>query len=266
MNNKFSLLGLFVFLSFSFQAFAEEESVETEKVEPAFTASAEFGFLYKTGNTKSTDLKTGVNVTYKTEDWLSSLDFNLLIKKSEVTDDTTGEVNFVTQDNKWEIIGQSNYNLDANGKHYLYGNLSYAEDEFSSYSKQSSASVGWGKHYWDEAKTWSLFTDIGPGVKHDVVRATDTEPSKSETDLIVQAQALYLLAFNEHVNFKQHFVVKQAVESDVNSIYKSETSLTASLIDSLQVKVSFRVDYDTEVDPEFEHMNTETSVTLVYSF
>ena len=56
------------------------------------------------------------------------------------------------------------------------------------------------------------------------------------------------------------------MESDVNSIYKSETSLTASLIDSLQVKVSFRVDYDTEVEPEFEHMNTETSVTLVYSF
>jgi putative salt-induced outer membrane protein YdiY len=250
-------------LAFSLQTLAEE----VEKIEePVFKASVEFGFLYKTGNTKSTDLKTGASLSYETEKWLSALDFNFLIKKSEVTDDTTGETNFVTQDNKWDITGQSNYSLDEGGKHYLYGNVSYETDEFSNFSKQSSASAGWGRSFENEEKTWSLFMDVGPGVKHDVIRATDTTPEETTTDFIVQAQALYLLAFNEHVDFKQHFVLKQAVESAINSIYKSETSLTAALIDSMQVKISFRVDYDTEVEPDFEHLNTETSVTLVYNF
>ena len=265
MNHKITLSSIFLISSVCFSAVAEEGE-EVVKEEPAFTASVELGFLYKTGDTRSTDLKTGANLSYKKNKWRSTIDANLLIKSTEETDDITGDKELVTTDHNWEVIGQSNYDLDEDGKHYLYGNLSYAEDDFSHYEAQSSVSVGWGRHYWDEAKTWSLFTDIGPGLKHDKVKATDTEPEFSSTDVIVQAQALYLLAINEHVHFRQQFVIKQAVESGVNSIYKSETSLTASIAESLQVKVSFRVDYDTEVEVEFENMNTETSVTAVYSF
>ena len=82
----------------------------------------------------------------------------------------------------------------------------------------------------------------------------------------MQAQALYTNQINDFVEFKQYFVANQAFESDKNSVYKSETSLTTKLIESLQFKFAFRVDYDTEVEEGFENTNTETSVTLVYSF
>ena len=117
-----------------------------------------------------------------------------------------------------------------------------------------------------------MFADIGPGVKYDRFRAqeaTDTTPAtleEGQTDVIVQAQLLYTKQVNDFVEFKQYFVAKQAFESDKNSIYKSETSLTTKLIDSLSFKFSLVLDYDTEVAETDENLNTETSLTLVYSF
>jgi putative salt-induced outer membrane protein YdiY len=84
--------------------------------------------------------------------------------------------------------------------------------------------------------------------------------------MIIQAQAFYTNQINDFVEFKQQFTAKQAVDSDKNSNYKSETSLTTKLIDSLQFKFAFRVDYNTEVAADFENTNTETSVTLAYTF
>ena len=61
-------------------------------------------------------------------------------------------------------------------------------------------------------------------------------------------------------------VVKHAIEKGQNSIYKAESSITSRLIDSLQLKVNFIIDYNSKVDTDKENLNTETSVVLIYSF
>ncbi|MDX2367086.1 MAG: DUF481 domain-containing protein [Colwellia sp.] len=239
-------------------------SAEDAEKKSAYTASAELGFLYKTGNTKSADIKAGFNLQYEKDKWRSTVAFNILAKKFEKENDA-GNDEFQTTDNKWDILSQTNYTIGKEGKNYLYGNLAYEQDKFSGFEKQSSFSVGWGRH-WYETETSSFFADIGPGVQYDVTRATDTMTSTSNTSLIIQAQALYTHEFNEFVKFKQYFVVKQATESGENSVYKSESSVTAQLIDALQLKFALRIDHDTEVDPQFESTNTETSMTLIYNF
>jgi len=236
---------------------------ETEK-KSAYTASAELGFLYKTGNTKSADIKAGFNLQYKKDKWRSVVAFNILAKKLEKEDDA-GNDEFVTTDNKWDILTQTNYTIGEEDKNYLYGNLAYEQDKFSGFESQSSFSSGWGRQ-WYKTETSSFFADVGPGVKYDVTRATDTDSSTSNTNLIIQAQALYTHKLNEHVEFKQYFVARQATKSGENSVYKSETSITAQLIDSLQLKFALRIDYDTEVESTFESTNTETSMTLIYNF
>jgi putative salt-induced outer membrane protein YdiY len=261
MNSKLTLASLCLLPLASFATFAEDAAPE----KPEFTASAELGFLFKTGNTKSGDLKAGFNIQHEKDKWRSVVAFNILAKKLEETDADTGDKEFVTTDNKWDIIGQTNYTIGEAGKNYLYGNLAYEQDKFSGFESQSSFSAGWGRH-WFETETSSLFADIGPGVKYDVTRASDTADSTSNTSFIVQAQALYKHQFNEHVEFKQYLVAKQATKSGENSVYKSETSVTANLIDSLQLKFAIRVDYDTEVEAEYENTNTETSMTLIYTF
>lgn len=239
-------------------------SAEDIEKKSAYTASAELGFLYKTGNTKSADIKAGFNVQHEKDKWRTIVAFNILTKKLEKEDENDNE-EFETTDNKWDILTQTNYTIGKEDKNYLYGNLAHEQDKFSSFESQSSFSSGWGRQ-WYKTETSSFFADVGPGIKYDVTRATDTDASINNTSFIIQAQALYTRKLNEHVKFKQYFVAKQATQSSENSIYKSETSVTAQLIDSLQLKFALRIDYDTEVEPEFEKTNTETSMTLIYSF
>lgn len=239
-------------------------SAQDAEKKSAYSASAELGFLYKTGNTKSADIKAGFNVKHEKDKWKTAVAFNILAKKTETKDDA-GKKSFESTDNKWDILAQTNYTIGAAEKNYLYGNLSYEQDKFSGFESQSSFSAGWGRQ-WFKTETSTLFADIGPGVQYDVTRATDSVPSKSDSNLIIQAQALYTHQFNEFVAFKQYLVAKQATASGENSVYKSETSVTAKLIDALQLKFAVRIDYDTEVESGFENTNTETSMTLIYSF
>lgn len=273
MRSKIAIAALLLLPLSGQYALAEEAVAEGALVEekPALTVSAELGLLYTTGNTKSGDIKAALNIKHEEGQWLNLLSFNALGKKTEQTDIETGEDVYESTENKWDILAQSNYSFEDGGKNYLYANVYYDQNKFNSFEYQTSASIGLGRHWW-ENETSSFFTDVGPGVKYDLIRAvpaTDTDPAiieDGESAAIIQAQALYTLQVNEFVEFKQYFVAKQALESEKNSVYKSETSLTTKLIESLQFKFAVRVDYDTHVEEGFEKTNTETSVTLVYSF
>ena len=254
MVRNYTLTALCLLPLVSYTALAED----AEKSE--YSASAELGFLYKTGNTKSVDVKAGFNLMHEKEKWRSTLAFNILAKKLEEKDED-GNKNFETSDNKWDVLAQTNYTIGEAGKNYLYANLAHEQDKFSSFESQSSFSAGWGRSFY-ENETSSFFADIGPGVKYDVNRAT----SESSTNLIIQAQAFYTHKFNDHVEFKQSFIARQATKSGENSAYKSESSITAQLIDALQLKFALRIDYDTEVEEGFEDTNTETSMTFIYNF
>ncbi len=256
MEHKIIFTTICLLSSLAFNANAKE----AVKEKPSYTLSAELGFLYKTGNTKSADIKAGLNYRYEKDQWLNLANFNILAKKTETTD-ADGNKNFESTDNKWNITTQSNYTINKESNNYLYGNLAYEQDKFSGFENQSSFSAGWGRQ-WFKTETESFFADIGPGVKHDVLRASED----SKTNFIIQAQALYTLQINEFVKLNQHLVAKQAIKSGENSAYKSITAITTKLIDSLQLKFSLIIDYDTEVEEGFENTNTETSMTLIYSF
>jgi len=229
-----------------------------------FTSSAELGMLYKTGNTKSADIKTGFDIKYEQDLWRSTFAFDLLIKKTE-QDNGAGKDVFETTDEKWTVESKTNYTLDTESKNYAYGDVAYEKNRFGSYENQSSVSAGWGRE-WFKNDNASLFADIGPGYKRDVTKATDTMASETNSSFIVQAQALYLRKINEHVEFKQTLSIKYAPKGGENSKYKAESSITTKLIETLQLKFSFLVDHNTEVEKGTDNTDTQTAVTLVYSF
>ncbi|MBA6326928.1 DUF481 domain-containing protein [Colwellia sp. MB02u-6] len=240
------------------------EEANTPAVESPYTASAELGMLFKTGDTNSADIKSGFDFTYEVDDWKSTVTLGLLVKKSE-QEDENGEEHFTTSDQKWTAVGQTNYNIDTASPNYIYGNVSYEDNRFSNFKNQSSVSTGWGRR-WFESKKATLDADIGPGYKRDVIRQTGAQAEQTKSAFIIQAQALYKRQINEHVLFKQLVVAKYAPKADENSIYKARTSITTKLLETLQLKFSFTLDYNTDVEDDKENVNTETAMTLVYSF
>ncbi len=188
MKSKIAIAALLLLPLSGQYAMAEEAAIEEK---PALTVSAELGFLYKTGNTKSGDVKVGLNLKHEKDQWLNMLAFNALAKKLE-TEDENGEDVYESTDNKWDILGQTNYSLEEGGKNYLYGSAFYQQNKFNSFEYQSSASVGWGRHWW-ETETSSFFADIGPGVKYDVIRAvpaTDTDPAIAKVSTLYSGNIL----------------------------------------------------------------------------
>lgn len=234
-----------------------------ENISP-YSTSAELGFLYQTGNTKSADIKTGFDWKYEEALWKSIIEFDLLVKKTE-TEDEDGDKNMDTSDQKWELVSQTNYTLSTETKNYVYGNFSYKDDRFSGFENQSSMSLGWGRRWFESTKA-TFDADIGPGFKRDVFRDDSTEAGGSSNSFIIQAQAIYLRKINEHVEFRQQFTAKYSPKSDENSTYKAETSITTKLIETLQLKFSFTIDHNTEVEADKENTDTQTAMTLVYSF
>lgn len=232
---------------------------DAKTAESPYKASVEFGALLKTGDTASRDLKAGFDLEYKSGRWLSLLNADVLIREEEEEDD------YETSDQKWNLNSQTNYTLEEGGKNYLFVNASYEDDRFSSFDNQSSITAGWGRN-WYETETSSLFIDVGPGYKRDEIKATDTTEAETQSSMIGQTQLLYKHLLNDNVEFKQYFVAKYALESDANSVYKSETSITTKLIETLQLKVSYKIDHNTDVAADKENTNTQTSITLVYSF
>jgi len=262
MNHKLSLIALATACYLPMTTFAAD-AAPAEK--SPFTSSAELGFLYKTGNTKSADINAGVSVKYEKDQWLSTLDFDILAKKTEKTVDGSDKLSLTTTEQKWTVDSKTNYTLDTTSKNYMYGNVFYEDNRFTSYDSQSSVSAGWGRNWYKTEKA-SFFADIGPGFKRDVTKASDIMPSETNTSLIVQAQALYLRQINSHVEFKQTLSAKIATQSGENSTYKADSSITTKLIETLQLKFTVTLDYNSKVDVDKEKLDTQTSVTLVYSF
>jgi putative salt-induced outer membrane protein YdiY len=260
MNNKLVTAALLGGLSLN--AFAEE-AVPKDPL----SMSAELGALFKTGDNKSTDIKVGFDADYEKDLWRSAVRFDLLARKADLEDENGDEYSETT-DQEWKIVGQTNYTIDTERSNYIYGNASYHDNRFGGFESQRSISAGWGRR-WFESKNGTLDADIGPGYKSDVVRLEDVngkEYTETKGAFIIQAQALYTRKINEHVEFKQLFVAKYATESGENSNYQAESSLTTKLISTLQLKISFKIDHNTEVADEKENTNTQTAITLVYSF
>lgn len=251
------LVATAVIASLPYVAMADEH-------EPKFTASAELGALYKTGNSRSADIKTGFDVNYETGLWRHEAYFDLLIKKTEQEDDN-GDKTLETSDQKWTIDAKTNYTLDTNKRNYLYGNASYEDNRFGSFESQASVSAGWGRR-WIDTKEAKFDLDFGPGFKQDITRATDTEPSMTQSAFIIQAQGTYTRQLNEHVKLRQVLTAKVSPKSGENDKYRAETSITTQLIETLQLKFSVIIDHNSVVDEGRKKTDTETAVTLVYNF
>lgn len=235
-----------------------------EKKEPELTTAMELGFLLKTGNTNSADIKAGVQLRYDQALWRNSLAINLLAKKAEVEDEN-GEDNWVTSDQTWDVAAKTNYTINEAHSNYVYGSADYKQDRFSGFENQSSVSAGWGRRWYSDEVS-SFDADIGPGFKRDVLMATSTMPEETKDAFIVQASGLYLHKINEHVEFRQYLAAKYATKSGENSVYRSETSVTTKLIETLQLKFSLNIDHNSVVETGTKKTDTETAVTIVYSF
>jgi putative salt-induced outer membrane protein len=216
----------------------------------SFSMDGEFGFIATTGNTETGSIRGKLSAHQDLTQWSNDFIVEALYKKDEING--VG----LTTAQKYFLSGQGNYKLE-NPAHRLFGFASYEDDRFSSFNYQATLASGWSQEMWED-DTSKFSYSIGPGYSFN-----QTNEGKEQNGMIVRAAFDYQWKISDTANFKQ--LLSTEVGSD-NTKSKSETSVSAQISDDLSLKVTLILDHNSDVADDIDNLDTQTAVTLVYSF
>lgn len=222
-----------------------------EEAKP-LTLDGEFGFIFTSGNTETTSGSAGLSAKQELESWSNEYSAKALYKKDTVDGIET------TSAQKFFASAQGNYKL-TNPDHRLFAFASYEDDRFSNFKYQGTVAGGWNQKVWED-ETSSFDYSIGPGYSF----AKDVN-DEDVSGAIVRGAVNYKWTISETARFTQTFSTE--IGSD-NTKSRAESALSAQIAGGLSMKLSIKFDHNTDVDEAsgVDKLDTETAVTLVYSF
>ncbi|EGN75246.1 putative salt-induced outer membrane protein [Idiomarina sp. A28L] len=253
-----ALLGYSGVASSSTFMFDDIQDVDPAKQDGKWRATAELGVLLRSGNTDSRSWKGKLDIQRDTEYWRNRAVFDYYLQERKNFEGET-----VTDADRLFISGQGNrkFNLGSHSSIFLYG--SYEDDALNSFEYQSTVAAGYGARV---ELNESMFTDfeIGPGYAYDKRRNT----GETDGSFIVRAAANYDWQISETARFTQ--LVSTEVGND-NTRSRAVSALTSNLNSRLALRLTLTLTHNSTVYEQAngripEKLDTETAVTLVYTF
>ncbi|MGQ9425259.1 DUF481 domain-containing protein [Gilvimarinus sp. DZF01] len=219
-------------------------ALHAQDVRP-YDASISLGYVGTTGNTESQTFETQMLYTRRNENWVHSLEFQGLYTEQES----------VTNGERYFAQGKSDFQISDDD--YLFGKLSYTDDRFTGFDYQAKASVGYG-HYFFNRDDLMLETYAGLGYRHNAYVIEEDE-----------GEAILTLGERLDWAFSDSASMTQSLTSEIGedlTVSKFEIGLVSTLIGQLATKIAFQARHISDVPPDRENTDTQTSVSLVYEF
>ncbi|MEE8059441.1 MAG: DUF481 domain-containing protein [Pseudomonadales bacterium] len=224
---------------------AEQETAEKDNI---WSGDVEFGYVDTSGNTEESTIKSRVDIKREKNEWRYNLLFDSL--NSETKGKRSAEKYFFANRLAFQY---SEYD-------YAFGYLSYDEDNFSGFDYQATTSAGYGRRLINnEVMQWDV--EVGPGYRYSKV--DDNSIADDSEEVILRAFSKYSWHFSDNADFSQAANIEAGKD---NTISKSITALKVQVIGALSLKLSYTIKYTEDVPPGTRHADTETAVTLTYSF
>ncbi|MDI4652091.1 DUF481 domain-containing protein [Pseudoalteromonas shioyasakiensis] len=258
---KLKALSILVAASAATSAFAADEA-------KTWDVTSELGAIVTSGNTETTTLKGGIKVLHNLENWNNEYKLDGIYKEDEIENDQ-GVKETQRTNEKYSISAQGNYKLNEKHSHlFIYG--SHVSDYFGAYRNESVISAGYGLRLIDRSDMW-LNAEIGPGYKYFQYPDDSTEVDDNGNSLAGEREgeaiALGKVDYNWQISDSARFTQLVSVEyGDTNTKTRSESAILAKINGSLQMKVAYNITHNSDVADDKENTDTETSLTLVYSF
>lgn len=223
--------------------------------EGSWFTSAELGAITTSGNTTGTSVTGKVDARHETSNWSDEYIASGYFKEDVITESDGSRVRERSAE-RYSLSAKAAFKLLGEGQRaFVLG--SHVDDKFGAYTKYSSLSIGYGSQLFKtDSKT--LDVEIGPGYFHG---AHATDPS--ESGVTVRGAALFRWALSPSAWFVQNFSVEHGT-SNTHTI--AETALSTKINDTMQMKAGFSVRSDTSVPIDKKNTDTQTSLTMVYSF
>ena len=213
-----------------------------------WSGDVEFGYVDTSGNTEETTVKGRADVNREKDLWR----YNIIVEG------LNSESNGLRSAEKYFLSNRLAYQYDDNN--FVFGYASYDDDRFSGFDYQATVSGGWGRRLINEEKMqWDV--EVGPGYRFSKVE--DDSTADDSEDIILRGFTKFAWDFSDTANFTQSLNVEAG---DDNTISKSITALKVQIMAALSLKVSYTIKYTEDVPMGNKHSDTESAVTVVYSF
>ena len=216
--------------------------------------SAELGAITASGNTAGTSVTGKVDTRQERNRWtnqyIASGFFKEDVRRSGDTKTTVRTAKRVALSSKFA------YRLDAeNEKIFLLA--THVEDKFGAFTEYSTVGVGHSSR-WVQTPDKSVDVELGPGYFNGERPNGDTE-----SGLTLRGAAALKWQLSAGAQFSQTVMVERGT-SNVHS--SAEAALSTKINDTMQMKAAFVARNDSNVPDFKKNTDTQTSVTLVYSF
>lgn len=253
-NYKFLCLAVLTVLTVfaAVPGFAQQNS-ETE--DSPWDAEAELGYLMTDGNTETQSVNFRFDITREVTKWKHNLHYETLFRSE--TGEDTGEEETTAQ--RFLVSAQTNYKFDSRNSAFLMG--LYEDDRFSGYDYQYTMIAGYSRLF-VKTERMELSGKVGPGYRYSKID-DDTVTDEEEKEAILHVGGFFEYSFNSAAVFTQKVSVETGEDK---TITRSVTALKSRIAGSLAMKASYTLKHTSRVPPDTEKTDTETALTLVYSF
>ncbi len=227
---------------------------ETETEEKGWSGQGEAGINFSSGNTDSENANAGLNFKYIGDAWEHEFGFRYFKSSNDDIDSA-------------ESIG-ADYRLKRNlsERHFLFGFVSFLDDEFDGFTEQTSVGVGYGYRL---VKTEPLTWDVGAGIGYRDTSELFLQEDGTELegeDLGSATLTLfsdYTLKLSKNTDFVNKFVAE--IGSD-NTFVESDSALLVGINNAFALKLGILFRHNTDPAEGSDETDTFTSANLVYNF
>lgn len=245
MNSKYLIAGL---LLASTQVNAADEV-------PPWAVSAELGAITTSGNTQGTSITGKVDAKQETEHWSNEYIASAFFKEDQKTTDS-GEHITEKSAEKYLISAKGGYKLDSDHA-TLFVLGSHTRDQFGAYLDYSLLAAGYGDQLYS-GDDLTIDAEIGPGYFKG-----KTAEDERQNGMMLRGAAALNWKISSSATFRQN-VSYELASGNKRSI--AESSLSTKINGSMQMKAAFLIQHDSVVPVGKKSTDTQTSLTLVYSF
>ncbi|WP_229458021.1 DUF481 domain-containing protein [Massilia glaciei] len=231
-------------------------SLAAENIAPSsWNTSAELGAIATTGNTEGASVTGKIDARQELENWSNQYILTGYFKEDKRTS-ANGQAKRVRSAQRVLASAKAAYKLMEDGKK-LFVLGTHVEDRFGAYTEYNTIAFGHSNRmYKKHDNVFEL--EVGPGY-FSGTRATGA----TESGFTIRGAA----ALRWRLSPSAMFTHTSSVERSTSNVHSSaEASLSTKINGTMQMKASVVARNDTNVPKGKENTDTQTSVTLIYSF
>lgn len=219
-----------------------------------WTGQGEAGLIKASGNTDSENFNVGLN--FKNQGKVISHEIDFSLYQASANDVDSAESLNAVYTLKYLLTDRS----------YLFGALSYLDDDFDGFTEQSSIAFGYGYKVIDSAPVgWDLSAGAGYRDTSELLRLDDG--SELEGDDLSGATLVLKSDYRNQLTPNTQFIDKFVAEIGADNTYvENDAAIVVAMNDKFALKAGILFRHNTDPAPGSDETDTITSINLVYNF